>query len=122
MAVASASFKTSILSILDKLRVLKGSIPPTAPMSYTLLPPSTGAELIGTPSIIYSGKFPSGRRLFRPLIRIIGAFPGTPLCCCTSTPAIRPCNTSRGLTMGCNSISSAVTREMFPVRSRSVIL
>lgn len=52
IAVASASFNTSMLSILEIFKVLKGSIPEALVKLPALL---NGSELTGIPSIIYNG-------------------------------------------------------------------
>ena len=90
MDVASASFRISILSILERFRVFKGSNPVKLVNPLKLY---MGLEFMGRPSMIYKGRLPLSskalRRLFCPLILMLVAVPGIALCT-TSTPAMRP--------------------------------
>ena len=66
IAVASASFKTSMLSISLGLMVLSGLIEELGSMVPDKL--EGLSEIMGTPSTMYSGLFPARLKLFLPLI------------------------------------------------------
>ena len=97
MAVAEASFNTSIDSISD------GLISP--------MPPVTG-----TPSITYNGSLLAViERL--PRIITLGVEPGDQLELETTTPGMRPCNASDAVVAGTAVIFAALTEATAPVRS-----
>src|SRR5690606_7805914 len=86
IAVASASFNTSILSISAGLRELNGLIPPG---TVSIL--SIEDDSKGTPSIIYNGDVPAAIE-FKPRMLTLTPAPGVPDELSTNIPGIRPAN------------------------------
>src|SRR5690606_5203278 len=95
MAVAEASFNTSMEAISDGFKKLNGLLGPEEPRPRLSELGVVAVLLMGTPSTTNKGELPL-RTDPGPLIVMFMAAPGAPLAEVTLTPDILPCNNCSG--------------------------
>src|SRR5690606_6923383 len=118
MAVADASFKTSIDSISEGLIVdsaFKFGPSATVPPKLSLLLST------GNPSMTYNGSLPALMELL-PLVLTDVAAPGCPEVCVNNNPDTRPCTNSSGVVTFVASNSFDFIDEIEPVKSFFLVL
>src|SRR6218665_2611237 len=129
MAVASASFNTSMLSISEELRFTNGLVPVvalTSPPNVWAVIPFENNTLVsdwakGTPSIIYKGSVPAPNELL-PRTVTLTAPPAIPLVWVICNPGNLPLNASIRFSTGFFLISSPLIFEMELVVKRPVVV
>ena len=115
MAVASASLRTSMLSMSLGLMLLSGLLA-VRELFWARL-----SEMKGTPLTRYSGEVPDWMEPL-PLICTLNSEPGRPFRWVMTRPATLPCKAASGLLTGWRERVAALTLAMLPVLTLSLTL